>query len=92
MNCAFSFLQRTTALTYSVANVVKRLFIVVLSLVLWGGGASAWSRDGMLGIAVSTVGVVIYNRATAAAKGRADAQPPLLPTHLAAGPQRYRVA
>jgi solute carrier family 35 protein E1 len=55
---AFSFLGLVSPLTYSVANSVKRIFIIGLSVVVFGNGVGILNA---IGIVMSVFGVLCYN-------------------------------
>lgn len=80
---AFVLLSMVSPVTYSVASLIKRVFVVTFSIVWFG---NPMSRIQASGIALTFVGLYLYDRTNDA--GRADrrlravqekAEPPLLP-------------
>ena len=56
---AFSFLHMVAPVTYSIANVCKRIVIIALAMLFFGGPVSAAN---LLGIALAIAGVGLYNK------------------------------
>lgn len=56
---AFSFLTMVTPVTYSIANVCKRIVIIALAMVVAGAPVSAAN---LFGMALAVAGVALYNK------------------------------
>lgn len=65
---AFTFLSRVTPVTYSVANVGKKVFVIVSSVLVFGNHISPTNA---FGIAVCVFGIALYNKAKRNEKARA---------------------
>jgi drug/metabolite transporter (DMT)-like permease len=57
---SISFLSSVSPLTYSISNVLKRVFIIVTSILYFGNVVTPLNY---LGILISIGGVLIYNKA-----------------------------
>ena len=57
---AFKALRKVSPVTYSVANSVKRIFVIVSS-VLWFGNVVTFTNA--IGIILAITGVLLYNKA-----------------------------
>jgi solute carrier family 35, member E1 len=57
---AFTILSVVSPVTYSVANTLKRVFVIVLSII-WFGNSVTFANG--LGIVLALSGIYLYNRA-----------------------------
>jgi multidrug transporter EmrE-like cation transporter len=57
---AFTFMTKVTPLTYTVFNTFKRTFVIITSILYFGNSVNILN---VLGIALTTVGVGLYNKA-----------------------------
>jgi solute carrier family 35, member E1 len=66
---AFKVLQLVSPVTYSVANSLKRVFVIVSSVIWFGNWVSPTNA---LGILIAIIGVFLYNRARLAQRKAAE--------------------
>lgn len=93
---AFVLLSMVSPVTYSVASLIKRIFVITVAIVWFG---SRTNRLQGLGIALTFLGLYLYDRTSDAAKAdrrvraaQTRAALPLLPVdQQAAGPQPYEL-
>ncbi|KAI4280119.1 MAG: hypothetical protein L6R38_004692 [Xanthoria sp. 2 TBL-2021] len=86
---AFILLSMVSPVTYSVASLIKRVFVIVVAIVWFGNRTTSVQA---VGIFLTFIGLYLYDRTSDAAKGdrkvkleqlRTDA--PILPTTYASG-------
>ena len=89
---AFVLLSLVSPVTYSVASLVKRIFVIVVSIVWFGNSTTPIQA---VGIGLTFLGLYLYDRTSDASRGdrraklgRLKSAEPLLP--LATGPQALR--
>ena len=58
---AFTILSLVSAVTYSVTNTLKRVFVIVVSILYFQNPVTA---SNAIGIVIALVGIFLYNRAT----------------------------
>lgn len=80
---AFVLLSMVSPVTYSVASLIKRVFVILFAIVWWG---NPMSRVQAAGVALTFVGLYLYDRTNDAARAdrkarvlRSAAEPTLLP-------------
>jgi solute carrier family 35, member E1 len=79
---AFQLLSMVSPVTYSVASLVKRVFVIVFSIIWFG---SAVTRVQYLGICLTFLGLYLYDRTSDSHKGDRRARI-INPLHLAPQP------
>lgn len=57
---AFTFMTKVTPLTYTVFNTFKRTFVIISAILYFGNSVNFFNA---LGIALTTAGVALYNKA-----------------------------
>jgi solute carrier family 35 protein E1 len=57
---AFTFMTKVTPLTYTVFNTFKRTFVIISAILYFGNSVGFLNS---LGIALTTAGVALYNKA-----------------------------
>ncbi|EDQ84990.1 uncharacterized protein MONBRDRAFT_29680 [Monosiga brevicollis MX1] len=67
---AFTFLSLVTPVTYSVANVGKRVVIIVLAMIVFRNPVT-WQN--LIGISIAMLGIAMYNKAKLDEKAQASA-------------------
>src|ERR1700760_42945 len=80
---AFQLLATVSPVTYSVASLVKRVFVIVFSIVWFGSNVT---RIQGLGIALTFLGLYLYDRTSDAHKADRRARVLGTPAHLAPQP------
>jgi solute carrier family 35, member E1 len=80
---AFQLLSMVSPVTYSVASLVKRVFVIVFSIVWFG---SRVTRIQGLGIGLTFLGLYLYDRTSDAHKADRRARALMTPSHLASQP------
>ncbi|KAI4099633.1 MAG: hypothetical protein L6R37_005864 [Teloschistes peruensis] len=86
---AFVLLSMVSPVTYSVASLIKRVFVIVVAIVWFG---SETTRVQAVGIALTFLGLYLYDRTSDAAKADRKAkleqlrlETPILPTYTSSG-------
>ncbi|KAL9585898.1 MAG: hypothetical protein Q9212_001255 [Teloschistes hypoglaucus] len=86
---AFVLLSMVSPVTYSVASLIKRVFVIVVAIVWFG---SETTRVQAVGIALTFLGLYLYDRTSDAAKVDRKAklkqlrlETPILPTYTSSG-------
>lgn len=86
---AFVLLSMVSPVTYSVASLIKRVFVIVVAIVWFG---SETTRVQAVGIALTFLGLYLYDRTSDAAKADRKAkleqlrlETPILPTYTSGG-------
>jgi len=64
---AFTFMTRVTPLTYTVFNTFKRTFVIIGAILYFGNAVSFLNATG---IALTTLGVALYNKAKLDMRGK----------------------
>jgi len=87
---AFQVLAHVSPVTYSVANLFKRVFVILVAIAWFGQRVSIWQ---WIGIALTFVGLYLYNNAKNDKPNAPDAhrEPEVLPMHQRIALQARRV-
>ena len=80
---ALQVLAHVSPVTYSIANLFKRVFVILVAIAWFGQSVTApqW-----LGIVLTFVGLYLYNSAKNDAPPPRDAEPESLPMHMRSPP------
>ncbi|CCV00291.1 unnamed protein product [Malassezia sympodialis ATCC 42132] len=87
---AFQVLAHVSPVTYSVANLFKRVFVILVAIAWFGQRVTAWQ---WVGIALTFVGLYLYNNAKNDKPNAPDAprEPEVLPMHQRSAMQTRRI-